>query len=68
MNVIQDERADQATIDKCEECERTGVKGRRIEVFGAFQESRGFYNICFDCMKPRIIWKKDGRIITTPID
>ena len=50
----------------CENCKRENVKIRKVEAFGFARESRGFYDICFDCMAPRVFWKKGGLLMKSP--
>lgn len=42
-------------IGKCDNCHEENKKIRRVEAMGMFKEPRGFYNICFDCMGPRVM-------------
>jgi len=54
-------------IGTCENCEREGVKIRRVEATSWLSRaSRGWHNICFDCIGPRVFWKKGGRTIESP--
>jgi len=59
---------DEAFFGKCDNCGRENVKVRRIEAIGMFNESRGFFDICFECQRPEIFWTtKDGRNMRTPM-
>ncbi len=67
MNVLYDER-EHVQIGKCENCGKENVRGRRKEAHGMFNESRGFYFFCFDCIGPEITWRHaDGRTIVTTV-
>ena len=55
----------------CENCERE-TKVRRVEAYSMFamasrESSRGFYNLCYKCFGPRIIWSKGGKEYRSPI-
>lgn len=56
-------------LGTCENCNKENVMVRKIEGYGAFgSDMRGYYNICFECFKPRVNFKgSDGRIYTAPI-
>ena len=63
----QGDRYETYSIGTCENCNREGVKVRKVEAFDTFHKgSRGFYNICFSCIGPRVFWKKGGRTIESP--
>ena len=67
MVVINDERGTGAT-GICENC---GAEKpvRPVEEFSWFSgSSRGYRSICFDCLKPRLFWRKSlsGRVFVTP--
>ena len=51
----------------CENCNNeTWV--RRIEATDVMHgKSRGFYNICFKCFGPQILWRKGGMKISSPL-
>ena len=40
----------------CENCKKQKDNVRKYEAFGIFQEPRGFYDICFDCVGPTVRW------------
>lgn len=52
----------------CENCNKeTWV--RRIESFDRFHRgSRGFFNLCYKCFGPRILWRKGGLEMKSPMD
>ena len=51
----------------CENCKRENVKIRRVHAISWMSKaSRGWYKICFDCIGPRVFWKKGGRTIESP--
>ena len=59
---------DEAFSGTCAQCGRENVKVRRIEAKGLFGESRGFFDICFNCMRPVIYVKaRGGRIVKSPM-
>ena len=55
-------------IGLCDNCGQDHVKIRRIEAIGVFKESRGFYNICFGCFKPRVEWSDKHGTFYSPTD
>jgi hypothetical protein len=56
-----------AFIGDCENCGRHGDV-RRIEAIGHMGESRGYYDICFECIGPRVQFKAaDGRRMWAPL-
>ena len=61
---------DHANIGTCENCHKENVKVRKIEAYGMFgSANRGFYNICFECFKPRVKFRgRDGRNYESPVD
>ena len=58
---------DEAFTGTCENCRKENVKVRRIEAKGMFGETRGYYNICFECIGPQITFKSRGRTFTAPM-
>ena len=66
IRVRQSDEYETYQIGTCENCGRDNVKVRRVESFGMAKESRGFYNLCFDCVGPKVFWKKGGRRMESP--
>ena len=59
---------DKAFIGKCDNCKKENVKVRRVEAKGMFRESRGYFNICFECVKPVVYTKVRGKWVESPMD
>ena len=63
----QGDRYETYSIGTCENCGREDVKIRKVEAKSWLSKaSRGFYNICFDCVGPRVFWKKGGVTMESP--
>jgi hypothetical protein len=56
-------------LGTCENCHKENVMVRKIEAYGAFGSGmRGYYQICFECFKPRVKFKgSDGKTYNAPI-
>ena len=62
---------DEATIGTCENCHKENTKVRRIHSWGdSFGgASRGYFNICYKCIKPIITFRgRDGGTYEAPMD
>jgi len=62
---------DEAFIGTCENCHKENTKVRRIhsagDSFGG--ASRGYFNICYKCIKPKITFRgRDGRTYEAPMN
>ena len=64
------ERSDleDAFIGTCQNCHKENVKVRRVEAKGLFNETRGFYDVCFACFAPQVYTKVRGRIVQSPME
>ena len=60
IEIVDDDR-DHAFIGTCRNCGRSGVKCRTVRAVGFDQETRGYFDICFNCFGPQITWRTDGR-------
>ena len=60
MIVIKREDRDTGALGVCDEC-GLPTRTRKVEVkasaFGG--AGRGWYDLCFDCFRPRIFWRRD---------
>lgn len=70
MIIEQDERTilrAGKNISLCVDCETEKV-GRHVKVDGMLKTERGYYFICFECLKPRVFWRKNlgGRLFNSP--
>lgn len=55
------EEIESGYLGTCENCHKENVMVRKIEAYGAFGSGmRGYYNICFECFKPRVSFKGSG--------
>ena len=52
----------------CENCGKE-TKVRKIEVLSSISKaSRGWYNFCYKCVGPRILWKKGRMEMESPMN
>lgn len=61
---------EKAFIGTCENCKKENVKVRRVQSVGSILGggSRGYFNICFVCLKPVIYIKVRGRTVESPMN
>jgi len=65
--VWQGDKFESYNIGTCKNCLRDNVKIRRVRAISWLSKAnRGWYNICFDCVGPKVFWKKGGRTIESP--
>lgn len=72
MIIVEDERNIMnagESIGICIDCGKTKV-GRQVKTSGMLNTDRGYYFVCFDCLKPRIFWRKEpgGRLYNSPAE
>ena len=67
MQIIKVEIPAECGAGVCENCKKT-KSVRPVESFGHTRESRGWFNLCFDCFGPQIFWRENdkGRTMMSP--
>ena len=54
-------------IGTCENCHKEKVMVRPIMALDRFEgQNRGYYQICFECFKPRVKTKIHGKTVESP--
>jgi len=64
--VMQRDEYETYYIGTCENCHKEKVKIRPIMAMGMFKEDRGWYQICFECFRPRVTWSDKRGVFISP--
>jgi len=63
MQIVEIEVPENNGVGICENC-HTKKPVRKVEAFGAMRESRGWFNLCFDCFAPQMWWhEREGGVV-----